>query len=242
MINSGYISRAEDPYVSGQYLEHNPNWHISDSPWKAKQIVSIIHKHSVTPKTICEVGCGAGEILVQLQKELPRNIKFFGYEVSPQAYAMCRQRENDQICFKLENIMDSDVQTFDLLLAIDVFEHVSDYLGFLRGLKSKADKFIFHIPLDISISSVLRPRSFLKVRHDVGHLHYFNRETAIATLIDCGFKPIDWQLTAGALEASSRRGSLNTRLANVPRRIVGSVSASWAARLFGGWSLLVLAE
>jgi len=45
---------------------------------------------------------------------------------------------------------------FDSLLCIDVFEHVEDYIGFVKTLKSKATYKIFHIPLDISVLSVIR--------------------------------------------------------------------------------------
>jgi SAM-dependent methyltransferase len=231
-----------DSYTSGLYLQRNPDWHATDSPWKAHKIAAMIGRNRLTPGTVCEVGCGAGEILVQLQRLLPATTDFYGYEISPQAHALCLPRANAHVRFRLGNITNDHAEKFDLLLVIDVFEHVSDYLGFLRELKRSAGKFIFHIPLDLSISAVLRAGSFLKVRRDVGHLHYFNRETAIATLEDCGYRLLDAQLTAGALEVSGRYGGVRTRLANLPRWVVGSISPSWAARLFGGWSLLVLAE
>lgn len=133
-------------------------------------------------------------------------------------------------------------ETYDLLLTIDVFEHVPDYLGFLKSLRSRAEMKVFHIPLDLSVSSVLRPQSFLRVRRDVGHLHYFSQETAIAALEDCGYQILDAPLTAGALEVAGKYGTTRTRLANFPRRIFGSISQRWAARILGGWSLLVLAK
>ena len=45
---------------------------------------------------------------------------------------------------------------FDLLLMLDVFEHVEDYIGLLRAVRSKAKQKLFHIPLDLSVQSVLR--------------------------------------------------------------------------------------
>ena len=241
MENSTALS-VENAYICGQYYEQNPSWHSADSPWKAQQIASMIDRNRLAPQTICEVGCGAGEVLVQLHRQLPAGVEFFGYEISPQAYALCLQRSNEHIRFHLGSMPIDQREAFDLVLVIDVIEHVADYLGFLRGLKHKGKNFIFHIPLDLSVSSVLRPLSFLKVRRDVGHLHYFCRETAIATLEDSGYRILDSNLTAGTLEVSSNYGSLRTRLANIPRRLAGTISKSWTARLLGGWSLLVLAE
>jgi ubiquinone/menaquinone biosynthesis C-methylase UbiE len=63
-------------YVSGEYLQNNPMWHVEDSPWKAKQILKILGRNNIAPGTICEVGCGAGEILAQLQHEMPKDCEF----------------------------------------------------------------------------------------------------------------------------------------------------------------------
>ncbi len=83
-------------YASGEYLENNSTWHVEDSPWKAIQINNILSKNNVESKTICEVGCGAGEILKQLSHKLP-SANFYGYELSPQAYEMCKTRESHNI-------------------------------------------------------------------------------------------------------------------------------------------------
>lgn len=53
---------------NSEYLEKNENCHIEDSPWKAEKILSIMNKNGLHPNSIVEIGCGAGEILVQLQK------------------------------------------------------------------------------------------------------------------------------------------------------------------------------
>ena len=50
-------------YVGGEYLKKNPLWHIDESPFKVKYILRMMEKHRLQPKTICEVGCGAGEVI-----------------------------------------------------------------------------------------------------------------------------------------------------------------------------------
>ena len=150
-------------YETGVYKACNPQWHVEDSPWKARQILKMLDKHDVRPSTVAEVGCGAGEILRQLQLELAPKTQFSGYDVSPQAIEQARGRENAGLKFYLEDLAAQDVY-FDLLLVIDVFEHVDDYLGFLRRLASKAAQMIFHIPLDLSAQTVFREQSLLKTR------------------------------------------------------------------------------
>jgi hypothetical protein len=70
--------KKADIYRDGTYLETFPTWHGEDSVWKAQQIKKILEKNALTPATICEVGCGAGEILKQLSAQLDSGIKFTG--------------------------------------------------------------------------------------------------------------------------------------------------------------------
>ncbi|GAC1565336.1 MAG: hypothetical protein NVS3B14_02690 [Ktedonobacteraceae bacterium] len=55
----------EEVYTSGEYLEKNPTWHVEESPWKAKQIMRMVAQNGIEPRTICEVGCGVGEVSIQ---------------------------------------------------------------------------------------------------------------------------------------------------------------------------------
>jgi ubiquinone/menaquinone biosynthesis C-methylase UbiE len=79
-------------YETGEYYAKHPDWHSKDSPFKALNVFKIIERNNITPKTICEVGCGAGEILVNMYKQLSIETEFFGYEISPQAYRMQKER------------------------------------------------------------------------------------------------------------------------------------------------------
>lgn len=83
---------------------------------------------------------------------------FHAYKIYPQAFALTDSRRKDNLHFYLDNILDNPEIYFDIVLCIGVFEHVEDYLSFLKQLKLKGKNHIFHIPLDISISSVLRSR------------------------------------------------------------------------------------
>lgn len=227
-------------YQSGEYLEKNPCWHAADSPWKAAQILKMIRKQNLNPATVCEVGCGAGEILNRLHAELPAT-DFFGYEVSPQAYEICSAKTKERLQFRLGDLLETE-ERFDLLLCIDVFEHVPDYLSFLERLRGRASRFIFHIPLDLSALSLLRPARLMKTRYGVGHLHMFTAETALAVLKDTGYETLDSFFTAGGLELEKNQKRLRTVLANLPRRVLGKFSPRLAARILGGYSLLVFAK
>ena len=226
-----------DLYTQGDYLANNPTWGVEDSAWKAEKIASLFAKHQLNLSKVCEIGCGAGEILRQLSVRFPQTY-FSGYEVSPQAFSLCESRASTNVQFFLRDVLD-DTETFDAALCIDVFEHIEDYLGFIRRLKTKATYKVFHIPLDISALSIFRS-SMMIARKRLGHLHYFSRETALATLKDCGYEILDWSFTTGFIDLPSK--SLSARLARLPRRLLHAVSADLNAKLLGGSSLLVLAK
>lgn len=225
-------------YLDGSYLDKNPSFHVEDSPWKSEQIFRMLRRRGVRPKTIVEVGCGAGEILVQLSRRLPE-AQFSGYELSPQAFDLCRARQTQQIRYFNVGIaeMPTDDRS-DVLLCIDVFEHVEDYFGFLRRLKGHARSFIFHIPLDMNAQMVARAEPICRVRTTVGHLHYFSKDTALWVLRDCGYQIVDWFYTPAGPE---RPNSRKAKTLEIPRKVLFRVAPDISVRLLGGYSLLVYA-
>jgi SAM-dependent methyltransferase len=227
-------------YTTGEYLGNNPTWHVEDSAWKAQQIFKIIERNNLQPKSVCEVGCGSGEILNQLYLKMPETVDFTGYEISPQAFELCKTRNKQRLNFNLGDLVRQENVYFDVLLCIDVFEHIEDYLTFLKDLQKKAKYKIFHIPLDLSVSSVLRSSPILRARQSVGHLHYFSKETALATLKDSGYEICDYFYTAGSIDLPSK--SFKTLLANLPRKVLYGLNQDIAVRLLGGYSLLVVTK
>lgn len=224
-------------YTSGRYLEANPAWHVEDSPWKADQILRMIQSHALAPRTICEVGCGAGEILNILHQTLDDHVEFLGCEVSPQAFEMARTREKERLRFRLGELRDDDGR-FDLILVMDVIEHLEDYFGFLRGLRDRGAYTLLHIPLDLSVLSVARPHPLLESRATVGHVHYFVKETALQSLLDTGYEIVDHRYTyIGGTPRSAKEWALHGA-----RRVLWRLDHDLAARLVGGRSLLVLAR
>jgi SAM-dependent methyltransferase len=223
-------------YSDGVYRENNPGWHSGDSQWKAELIAAILAKNSVEFTSCVEVGCGAGQVLAHLERYMPGK-RFSGYDVSPDAAALWQSPQTSPVAYYLEDFTTTN-QTCDLLLLIDVFEHVEDYLGFLRKLAGRARWFVFHIPLEMHVSALLRDRH-LNARQQVGHLHYFSRATALATLRDTGYKIVDDTLTHLWRESAEGRRAM-TKYTNVARACIQAISPSLASKLLGGYSLLVL--
>jgi SAM-dependent methyltransferase len=228
-----------DVYTGGKYLEHNPTWHVEDSPWKARQIYQMLDRNRLAPQTVGEIGCGAGEILAVLQKMLPAEVSFHGYDISPQAVGLALPRSGPDLEFHQADLLES-TEHFELLLTIDVIEHVEDVFGFLRRLRPRGDYHIFHIPLDMSVSAVLRGTPLTWARENLGHVHYFSAETALAILRDTGYSVLDHFYTAAVLELNRR--TPRQRLIRIPSLISWRLSPSLTAKVLSGFSLLILAR
>ncbi|MCE9521687.1 MAG: class I SAM-dependent methyltransferase, partial [Alphaproteobacteria bacterium] len=152
--------------------------------------------HNIVPRSVCDVGCGAGEVLVQLQKRMDKATRFFGFDTAQTAIDLCKPKENPGLKFQKGDFLADSRDRYDLILALDVFEHVPDYLGFLAKLSKRADKFVFHIPLDINASTVLLgSRYMMYMRKNYGHLHFFTAESALATLEEGGYSVLDYKYT-----------------------------------------------
>ena len=63
----------------------------------------------------------------------------WGYEISPQAFGLSHRLSSETLQFKLADIRQEDDAHFDLMLLMDVIEHLEDYFGFLRELQPKAE-------------------------------------------------------------------------------------------------------
>jgi SAM-dependent methyltransferase len=228
---------GESIYSDGSYLDKTRGtWHLEDSPFKAKQIVRILARHpDVQPDAICEIGCGAGGILSELQELLPSHVTFTGYEISPQAHAISARFSNAQCRYVLGNAFD-DPSLYDLVLVMDVVEHVEDCFSFLRQTKQKGRLKLYHIPLEMNVSTLLRG---VNGWDSVGHIHLFTIETALMSLEYTGHRVVDWILTDGAL---ANPKAIRTRIANLLRLPLAKFSAKLAVRLIGGYSILILAE
>ena len=226
-------------YDDGTYLRNNPTWHEEDSAWKVRQISRLLEETSLDPTTVYEVGCGAGGVIAGLAARRPQQ-RFVGFEISPQALDLCRTKVIENLDFLLGDIRDLNPEVADVLMAIDVVEHVEDYLGFLREIRCYAKHHVFHIPLDLSVQTVLRSSPILQARADFGHLHTFSKETALATLTDAGYEIVRWAYTPTSIELPNR--SRRAQVFSVPRRACFALHPDLAVRVLGGYSLLVLAR
>src|SRR5690242_2587646 len=234
------LNMTSSRYLDGSYAEGNPDWHQGDSPWKAERIVEIINRNRLNFRSVCDLGCGAGEVLANLYRKLDAGVVFVGYEPSPQAFSIAQTKSGNRLSFVQASIPEKD-RRFDLVLLIDVIEHLDDYIGYLRNIQAQGSYFILHIPLDLSVLSVLRDWPIMKRRRGVGHIHYFTKSLAIASLEDLGFKILDCFYTE--IQRPAERNMKTTLLRRFPLWCCSTLGLrDLGVRFFGDHSLMILAQ
>jgi len=232
--------KTDNKYLDGEYLVNNPSWDREDSPWKAAQVSNILKSNLITPNSICEVGCGSGDVLECLGNLFPKS-DLFGFDISPQAASFWEPNKCvSRVRFTLGDFHTLNTVVYDVLLLLDVIEHVRDPFTFLENMRSHAQKFVLHIPLDLSAFSVMRSTPLLRARRQVGHLHSYTKDLALETLKDCGFSVLDWRYTDACLNMPNR--SLKTKLSRWPRKVFYALNKDFGVSLLGGNTLIVLAE
>jgi len=233
------MNDINDRYLNDDYVNNNPTWDSEDSPWKAEQVHSILSSEGVIPESVCEVGCGAGKVLESLAVLYP-DVSFSGYDIAPAAETFWEKVQGKNIRFTVGDFLIEDDKHYDLLLLLDVLEHVADPHGFLVRLRPRSDYLVVHFPLDLSAFSVVREKPLLYVRRKVGHIHYFTKGLALALLDECGFDVIDCQYTGAAF--NTPQAGWKTRLAQLPRRIAYALNKDVGVRLMGGETLMALVK
>jgi SAM-dependent methyltransferase len=231
---------AHNRYLDGSYAEGNPEWHQGDSAWKAERILEIIERNGLNFSSVCDLGCGAGEVLGCLQRKLNVDVACVGYEPSPQAFSMAKGKATTRLSFFNKSFPEKKTH-FDVILLIDVIEHLDDYIGYLRTIAPHADYFILHIPLDLSVLSLLRDWPIMKRRRAVGHIHYFTKSTALASLEDLGFTILDSFYTE--IRRPAEDNFKTTLLRRFPLSCFFALGLrDLGVRIFGDHSLMILAQ
>lgn len=230
----------DDIYNNKTYLTQNPQWHQEDSAFKAGFIHSILNKNAINYNSVAEVGCGSGEVLVQL-KQLNgiKKINYHGFDISKDAIAMALKKQDNGINFECKDIaVESDSRFFDLLLVIDVIEHLPNYFEFLKNISKKSKYTVFHIPLDMFVWSLFREKMLIESKERVGHIHNFSEGFILSILDDYGYKIIDKQYT----EPDYKANSLKQKVVNFTKKVLFKIAPRFCSKTLGGYSVLVVCE
>jgi hypothetical protein len=113
----------------------------------------------------------------------------------------------------------------------------------LKKLLNQSKYFLFNIPLDISLISLIRKNIFRQKFNDVGHIHFYSKYSILLQLEYCGYQIIDNIYAKNRLEYfSKKKFSIKSFLILPFQFLFDLINEDLACAIFGGYSLVVMAK
>ena len=231
-------------YVSGQYAEVHPDWHLGDAAWKAEQVLRVLDLPARDRVVrICEIGCGAGGILLALEATLGQRgveTEMVGYDIAPAAIECACALANDRpnVRFEVQDALALGRLEYDLCLLIDVLEHLEDPRAFLAGLCACGlREYVIHLPLEDNRLARLRGQMDPRTSAD-GHLHFYDTHSALRLLDDAGLYVAEWVYTPGMDVHFWHHRTWRNTLSYVPKKVLFALWPAFCVHTLGGASLM----
>jgi SAM-dependent methyltransferase len=151
--------------------ERMGRWRAIGARSKAAHVRALLDRAGERPRTIVEIGCGDGSLLVELAKMAEA---VDGFELSANAAGYAKQRgvARRVEAFDGEHVPAVDGE-YDVAVLSHVLEHVPDPLPLLKEAARVAPTVIVEVPLEDN-RSARRPAK-RKLAEAAGHLHAWNR-------------------------------------------------------------------
>jgi SAM-dependent methyltransferase len=187
-VNSG---ASEDPaafYTAGYSLAHDEGlkmgrWRALGARTKAAHAGTLTARAGLAPRSVVEIGCGDGSLLLALADVWP-TATFDGFELSPPAIELARGRGIPR-AGRLEAYdgqrVPADDGAYELAVLSHVLEHVPDPAPLLREAARVAERVLVEVPLEDNRSAA-RPAKRAEAAR-IGHLHAWSR-TDVRALAD----------------------------------------------------------
>ena len=166
-------------------------------------LVEVKNKERVT--TICEVGCGEGELLKILHKHFPK-AKLYACDLAPNEVAKAKRNTKElKVTFTEQNAESLHIyadQQFDLVVCCEVLEHLDQPKKGLAELKRIGRTGIVSVPLEPlwRILNLLRLKYVNHLGNTPGHLNHWSTDSFQNLLRTRSLKvkqskfPLPWQM------------------------------------------------
>lgn len=208
-------------------------WRRLNAIDKAENIARLLGPRRDEVRSVLEAGCGTGAVLATLSRYLP-GAEFVGVDMAdPNLHAdpMVTQSgvrlvQGDGARLPFED------DSFDLVYASHVLEHVEDERGFLRELTRVARKYVVvEVPCELTLQTTAgKIQSNLTT---LGHINSFTPHSFALTLATSGLEVADLQVFdhSEAIQAFNT-GPLKGKLKRAIRTGMLKLHPGLAAKIF----------
>lgn len=145
----------------------------------------ILNKHkkimSKYISSIADCGCGLGVRTTTLANCFPQ-AQVYGFDFSEQGIIIAnKHNKKDNLIFYAKDITSEELESFDLISAFDVLEHIENWKSLVEKFAAKSNKYLFFS------FPVGRMRKYEEMG---GHLRNFKKKEVESFLSSKGFKPV----------------------------------------------------
>ena len=194
-----------DIYNDDSYIEKNPTLHTEDSEFKFQNIKRFLNSVEVKNNRIkvLDIGGGAGiigKLVLDYFLENRIVVTFHSLDLSTQM--LKTQLQNNPQINKIINcsIDECPESNYDLVLMIDVIEHIEGKEDTAKILNKLGKNIIYNIPIEINFFDILKYlksyfRYYKRQKLRWGHIHFFSFNSSQSFLkrhhkiIDSYFQP-----------------------------------------------------
>jgi SAM-dependent methyltransferase len=161
-----------DPAAAQGYGE----WRALSARTKADHVVALLRRAGVRPRTLVEIGCGAGSLLAELAA---RGVapELAGFDLSAAAIDIARGQDLPGVRFDAFDGARVPVadRTYDVAVLSHVLEHVPEPAALLVEAARVASWVLVEVPLERNRSAA-RPAKRAEAAR-IGHIQFFDRDT-----------------------------------------------------------------
>jgi SAM-dependent methyltransferase len=174
-------------YTSGEYILKNPTLDVEDTTWKITKLTPLVdeftNQFSKTKVKILDVGGGAGLFLKGISDYLRSKdigVEQYALDLSMEMLRMQKENNPDITIFEgsIEKTSFED-KKMDIVLMIDVLEHIPNAVKALKELRRISEYVIFKVPLENNIYynflNLIKAGGLRKdICEKVGHVNFYN--------------------------------------------------------------------
>ncbi len=178
-----------------EYIAKNPKLALDEAELKSKQIQKFLGPIKVG--SLLDVACGAGGITKIMDEQLESK-RTVGLDISETMIKTAKRRDKGGkvtwICQDIFNYKTN--HKFDLVLGIDIIEHIDNDLGILKKISTLGKKVLIKVPMEDSVldNKIIRRLGirdpWKESEEKYGHINHYNERGLLKLFHDAGFRII----------------------------------------------------